>query len=61
MTMKELEVIYNTKYIQAGDTQGDFYEWAINYLLNKEMEHKELITQISRHLGDIKKEIKKGE
>ena len=61
MTIKELQIIYDKEHSQAGDTETDFYEWAVAYLLNKEAEHKELITQINRHLGDIKKEIQKGE
>ena len=33
MTKKQLEDIYNKHYAQAGDTQYDYYEWAIGYLL----------------------------
>ena len=61
MTIESLRVIYDREHSQAGDTETDFYEWAVAYLLNKETEHKLLIAQINRHLGDIKKEINKGE
>ena len=61
MTIESLRIIYDREHSQAGDTEIDFYEWAVAYLLNKETEHKELIAQINRHLGDIKKEIQKGE
>jgi len=35
MTRNELEKIYFGKHMQVGDTDLDFYEWAIAYLLRK--------------------------
>lgn len=61
MTLQDLKIIYDENHSQAGDTDLDFYEWAVAYLLNKEIEHKELARQIKRHLGDINKELKKLE
>ena len=61
MTIESLRVIYDREHSQAGDTEIDFYEWAVAYLLNKETEHKELIKQIKRHLIGIDKSLKKDE
>jgi len=35
MTRKELDKIYETEFQQAGDTEYDFYEWAVAYLLDE--------------------------
>jgi hypothetical protein len=61
MTLNDLKIIYDREHSQVGDTEQDFYEWAIKYLLDKKSEDKEIIIQIKRHLGDIKKELKKLE
>jgi len=34
MTRDKLEEMYNAGYAQAGDSEYDFYEWAIDYLLD---------------------------
>lgn len=34
MTRKDLEELYDEKYMQAGDTNTDFFEWAIAYLID---------------------------
>jgi hypothetical protein len=34
MTRKKLEEIYDNGFAQAGDSETDFYEWAIDYLLD---------------------------
>jgi len=34
MTRTTLYEIYEKNYQQAGDTQYDFYEWAIDFLLS---------------------------
>jgi CCR4-NOT transcriptional regulation complex NOT5 subunit len=34
MTRKGLEKKYDKHFAQAGDTETDFYEWAIAYLIN---------------------------
>jgi hypothetical protein len=33
ITKEVLKELYDRKYAQAGDTELDFYEWAIDYLL----------------------------
>jgi hypothetical protein len=35
MTRKFLERIYNNKHHQPGDTDKEFYEWAIDFLLKR--------------------------
>jgi len=63
MTLKDLKIIYDRENIQAGDTDLDFYEWALAYLLNKTTYNKiqleELKKEINRHLVGIKKAVEK--
>jgi hypothetical protein len=59
MIIGDLKVIYDRENIQAGDTDLDFYEWAVTYLLDKETEHKKLIAQINRHIIGLNKAIEK--
>jgi uncharacterized protein with PIN domain len=44
MTRKGLEQKYNKEFAQAGDTETDFYEWTIAYLINHldRIENKEI-------------------
>jgi hypothetical protein len=53
MTLKDLQVIYDRKFSQAGDTEQDFYKWAIDYLLQKKLDTK----TIKRHIKGIEKAI----
>ena len=61
MTIKDLKSIYEANHSQAGDTEQDFYEWAIAYLLNKTTYNKEQLKELKnnlhRHLNGIEKAI----
>lgn len=46
MTRKKLEAIYFTKHMQVGDTELDFYDWAIAYLLKKSLPSAQEILDI---------------
>jgi DNA-directed RNA polymerase subunit F len=63
MTLKDLKVIYDREHSQAGDTEQDFYEWAVNYLLKQtnynQEDLKELKNEINRHLKGFEKAIEK--
>jgi hypothetical protein len=56
MTEKELREQYDKCLAQAGDTDLNFYEWAINHLLSTK-DNKETIKTIKRHLKGIDKSL----
>ncbi len=53
MTRTQLEKLYNKKHAQAGDTEHDFYEWAIGHLIEKldlpEKTDKQIRTFVEDH------------
>lgn len=55
MTKKDLIELYDRKYAQAGDTEEDFTNWAIDYLI--ETRDKQFLKIIKRHTKGIEKAI----
>jgi len=59
MTKKELKELYDKKYAQVGDTEMDFVNWAIDYLIDHR--DKGFLKILKRHTRGIEKEIEKLE
>jgi len=59
MTKKELRTIYDREHSQAGDTEMDFVNWAVDYLIEKQ--DKSFLKILKRHTKGIEKEIEKYE
>lgn len=55
MDRKELRELYDKKFAQAGDTEVDFLEWALNYLT--EIRDKPFLKILKRHTQGILKAI----
>jgi len=55
MTKKDLRELYDSKYAQAGDTEEDFTNWAIDYLLDHR--DKQFLKVLKRHTKGIEKAI----
>lgn len=55
ITKQELRVIYDKEFAQAGDTEKDFTNWAIDYLI--ENRDKQFLGIIKRHLQGIMKAV----
>jgi hypothetical protein len=60
MTKEELRVIYDREHSQVGDTEEDFNNWAIEYLIEK-IVNKQSLKTIKRHLIGIEKAVEKLE
>ena len=59
MTTDDLKVIYDRDVMYAGDTEHDFYEWAIKYLIEIYTKEKIRIQIIKRHAKGIQEAIRR--
>lgn len=55
MTKQELRIIYDREHSRAGDTEKDFTDWAINYLIDTR--DKQFLGIVKRHLKGIQNAI----